>query len=183
MSTQSCPGILQLATALAAAEGVEAVAYAKMGRAMHATSGGMNTLARDEYQKGLDAISLAQALTYVQWASTAIGIVTLGMGAALSVIGGAAASSAAVTAVSSGVSGASQATQAALGATQSVMQAVESQINAGTQADSTALETFEKIAGNDANTIKEESQGAGKVGSAINTVVQNEGSVAKQRFI
>jgi hypothetical protein len=182
MTTQSCPGTLQLAYALAAGIGAESVAYAKMGQAMNTTSGCMNSLAQDEYQKGLQAISLAQALTYVQWASMAIGVVTLGIGAGLSMLGGAAASSAAATAVSSGINGASQATQAALAATQAVMQAVESQVTAGTEADSTALQAFEKTAQNDSNTIKEESQGAGKVGSAINTVLQNEGAIEKQRI-
>jgi hypothetical protein len=183
MSIHSCPGTIQLANALSAGIGVESVAYAKMGQAMNAIGNQMNTFAQDEYKKGLQAIALEKALEGVQWATIAVGILTLGIGTALSTIAGAATSTAMVSAISSGVNGAAQVTQATLAATQSVMQAAKGQVQASTEVDSIALHTFEKTSQNDADTAKNESQGAGKIGSAITTMLLNEGAVERQRII
>ena len=182
MSIQSCPGTIQLANALATSMGAESTAYAKMGQAMGKYSDTMNTLANNEYQTGQQMVQIVNVMTVMQYVTMALGILALPLAAAPAFAAGGAGASGALSAAASSVSGVVQATQAASGSALSAMQTAKSEVQAKQEYQSTALQGYEKLEQNNGNAIKAESQGAGKVGSAINTMLMNEGAIERQKI-
>lgn len=180
-STQSCPGTIQLANALSSGMGIESVAYAKMGQAMNDYSNSMELYAHDQYTQGQEMIKVSEALTVMQWVTAVTAVLTVGIGA-----GVAFAASGATTGVAAGVSsavnGIGQAMQGVVGAVQGGMQAYKSGLQGETEMDSTAIAAFGKTSDNDSKTIKDESQGVSKLGSAINEMLMNEGAIERQKI-
>jgi hypothetical protein len=181
VQAQAPLGIIQLANRLAAGIGVESVAYAEIGKAANTYGDCMNDVAQDEYQKGQEMIKIQSVMKCVNIATVIVGLLTLGAGGAISAAAGA-GSSGFATALSSGVNGVSQACQAALAGTQSGLQTAKSEIQATAEIDDTSLQFLGKTAENDTNVVKNESQGAGKLGAAINTMLQNEGAIERQKI-
>lgn len=180
-SIQSSPGIIQLANALAEGMSAESVAYAKMGQALDTYGNHMNTYAQDQNAQGQNMIAVTKVLTTIQWVTAILAVATVGIGGAASVAAtGLSTSTAAV--VSTAVNGISQGAQAAVAAVQGGMQAYKSMLQGKTEIDSTAIATFGKASDTDSNAIKNESQGVGKLGSAINTMLINEGAIARQKI-
>jgi hypothetical protein len=177
--TQSCPGTIQLANMLSAGIAAESVAYAKMGQALNTYSDHMSAYAQDGYKQGQQMIKVEDVMQWVQYASTAV--------LALTVVGGCGAAFAGVAqgvgaSISSAANGVGQGLQGALGLAQGGMQAYKSGLQAATELDSTATAAFGKTSEMNSNTIKSESQGAGKIGSAISTMLHNEGAVERQKI-
>jgi len=182
MVTQSCPGTIQLANALAASMGVESTAYAKMGQAMGKYENTMSSLANEEYLTGQQMVQITKVMTIVQYVTMALGILGLPLAAAPAVAAGGAGATGTLSAAASAVNGVAQASQAALAATQSALQTAKSEVQAKQEFQSTALQGYEKLEENNGNTIKAESQGAGKVGHDINTMLMNEGAIERQKI-
>jgi hypothetical protein len=162
--------------------GAESVAYAKIGQAMGKYSDTMNTLANNEYQTGQQMVQIVNVMTAIQYATVAIGILSLPLAAAPAYVAGGAGATGALSAAASGLSGVAQASQTALGSALSALQTAKSEVQAKQEFQSTALQGYEKLAQNNGNTIKAESQGAGKVGAAINTMLMNEGAIERQKI-
>lgn len=182
MLTQSCPGTIQLANSLAASMGAESAAYAKMGQAMGKYEDTMNTLANEQYQTGQQTVQITNVMIAIQYATMALGILGLPLAAAPAVAAGGAGATGALSATASAINGVAQGSQVALTAAQSALQTAKSQVQAKTELQSTALQGYEKLEQNNGNTIKAESQGSGKVGHDINSMLMNEGSIERQKI-
>jgi hypothetical protein len=181
MITQSCPGTIQLANVLSAAIGAESAAYAKMGQALNTYSNNMSVYAHDQYVEGQKMLDVQQVLKVVQWVTAGLAILTVCGGVLFGVLT-VGANTGIAAAASSAVDGIGKAMQGVAGAVQGGMQAYKSDLQAKTEMDSTAVSSMGKASENNSNTIKNESQGAGKVGSAINTMLLHEGAIERQKI-
>jgi hypothetical protein len=180
-STQSCPGTIQLANALASGIAAESVAFAKMGQSLNTYSNTMSTHAQDEQVQGEKMTQAAQILTTIQWVTGILSVVTFGIGGVVG-LGVSGLTSTVAATISPLVDVGVSVTQGILGATQGGMQAYKSDIQSTTERDSTAVAALGKNSDVSSDAIKSESQGAGTLGSAINTMLINEGSIERQKI-
>jgi len=181
MISTEAPGILQLADKLAVGMGVESVAYAKMSRSLNTYSENLGKYAQDQYAEGQKMIVVSKVLTVIQWvaAGIAAGSFLIGGVAAIAAEGASASLAATLNTAATGIS---QGLQGAVGAVQGGLQAYKSGLQGRTEIDSTAIAAFSKCSESEVSTIKNESQGAAKIGSAINTMLQNEGAIERQKI-
>jgi hypothetical protein len=180
-STQSCPGTIQLAKALASGIAAESAAFAKMGQSLNTYSDNMNIYAQDEKAQGQKMAQTAQILTTIQWVTGVLSVLTFGIGGLVG-LGISAATSTVAATISAVVDTGTAVIQGAIGATQGGMQAYKSDLQSKTEMDSTAVSTLGKTSDVSSDTIKNDSQGAGKLGSVINTMLMNEGAIERQKI-
>jgi len=181
MVTQTCPGTLQLANELITGMTTESVAFARMGYAMNVYGDNMSVQAQEGLNYGKQMQWLSIAMQAVQ-AAIAIGMTILPMGVAVvgSFFGAAGATGAMTTSGYIAANGGVKAVQGFAGAAQGVMQGYESSLEAKMENSSTAVTASEKESETAVNTMKAETQGAQKVGSGLNTMLNNLGAASKQ---
>ncbi len=177
MIPQTCPGTLQLANKLCAGMTGESVAYAKMSYAMNEYGNNMTGAAQQQLKYGKEIETLSNWIVVVQTVlSVAVVVVPLAVGA----IAGAAAANTLSSVGSVAANGGIRAFQGLASTVQGGMTSYKSDLDAKTQRVSTQISSVEKISETDVNVIKAETEGAGQVGSGINTMLINTGSAGKR---
>ena len=179
MTTQSTPGTLSLANALASGISAQTVALAEQGKAANAMGSNMSGYAQKTVEEGAKMASILSVMEGIQIATIAVGGLTGLAGAGVAF--GADADTAPL--IEAAVNGAVQGGQGLVGLAQGSAQLAKSDVQSSIQIDNLATTTLGQVSQTQAKSEKNLSQGASATGSAINAMTQSMGSVMGHRFI